>query len=299
MEISSFTKGFHRTTYPAIDPSQPALSAAGKTVIVTGAYRGNIGAAVAHAFAAAGSTKIALVGETLEPVEETKHLLQAAFPAATVVAITTDYSDAQAVGITAHQIRAELGAWDVFVHTAETRPVPASMTGSDLDDWWRAFEINVKFMHNFARHFLTKCRPNSTFISFSAEAAYTPVRHVRLHSSFSASKLAAIRLNEFLSVLHPSLRVFSVCPNISAVRSSQQVNGDHDTASGADEHLLEGNFSVWLASPQSEFLRGRFVSANWDVEELAAKRALFEVDSPLLTTTIGGWPFQNVVSWCV
>lgn len=31
---------------------------------------------------------------------------------------------------------------------------------------------------------------------------------------------------------------------------------------------LPGHFYVWLVSPQASFLRGKFVWANWDVDEL-------------------------------
>lgn len=31
---------------------------------------------------------------------------------------------------------------------------------------------------------------------------------------------------------------------------------------------LFGSTTVWLASEEAEFLRGRFVTANWDVDEL-------------------------------
>jgi len=34
---------------------------------------------------------------------------------------------------------------------------------------------------------------------------------------------------------------------------------------------LPGNFCVWLASPEAAFLHGRFVWANWDVDELKAR----------------------------
>lgn len=35
---------------------------------------------------------------------------------------------------------------------------------------------------------------------------------------------------------------------------------------------LPGQFCVWLASPEAEFLRSRFVWANWDVDELMARK---------------------------
>lgn len=34
------------------------------------------------------------------------------------------------------------------------------------------------------------------------------------------------------------------------------------------EVKLPGNFAVWAASTEAEFLHGRFVWANWDVDEL-------------------------------
>jgi len=35
---------------------------------------------------------------------------------------------------------------------------------------------------------------------------------------------------------------------------------------------LPGHFCVWLCKPDADFLRGRFVWANWDVDELIAKK---------------------------
>jgi hypothetical protein len=34
---------------------------------------------------------------------------------------------------------------------------------------------------------------------------------------------------------------------------------------------LAGQFTVWLASPEAKFLKGKFVWVNWDVDELKAR----------------------------
>jgi hypothetical protein len=39
-----------------------------------------------------------------------------------------------------------------------------------------------------------------------------------------------------------------------------------------DTPELVGAFSVWLTTPAASFLSGRFVSVNWDVEELLARK---------------------------
>ena len=35
---------------------------------------------------------------------------------------------------------------------------------------------------------------------------------------------------------------------------------------------LPADFIVWAASPEADFLKGKFVFANWDVEELKVKK---------------------------
>ena len=52
---------------------------------------------------------------------------------------------------------------------------------------------------------------------------------------------------------------------------------------------LSANFIVWATSPEAEFLKGKLLWANWDVDELKAKREELE-GSPLLTLGLLGWP---------
>ena len=49
----------------------------------------------------------------------------------------------------------------------------------------------------------------------------------------------------------------------------------------ADDEGLAGAFCVWLSKEKKEWLSGRFVSCNWDVKELEAKRSEI-VDRDLL-----------------
>jgi hypothetical protein len=52
---------------------------------------------------------------------------------------------------------------------------------------------------------------------------------------------------------------------------------------------------VWISRSEAQFLNGKFVWVNWDVEELKAKAE--EISSgDQLTVGINGWPFQHVAS---
>ncbi len=55
---------------------------------------------------------------------------------------------------------------------------------------------------------------------------------------------------------------------------------------------LPSNFNVWLASPEARFLKGKFLWANWDVDELKAEAKEIEA-STRLSIALGGWPFQD------
>lgn len=55
---------------------------------------------------------------------------------------------------------------------------------------------------------------------------------------------------------------------------------------------LPASFNVWLASPEARFLKGKFLWANWDVDELKGRTKELE-SSTQLGIGLGGWPFQD------
>jgi hypothetical protein len=55
---------------------------------------------------------------------------------------------------------------------------------------------------------------------------------------------------------------------------------------------LPASFNVWLASLEAAFLKGKFLWANWDVDELSAKAKEIEA-STQLSIGLVGWPFQD------
>ncbi len=52
---------------------------------------------------------------------------------------------------------------------------------------------------------------------------------------------------------------------------------------------MPAHFCVWLASGEADFLKGKFVYANWDVDELKQRAKEIVADPHLLTITLGGW----------
>ncbi|KAK0382888.1 hypothetical protein NLU13_8804 [Sarocladium strictum] len=50
----------------------------------------------------------------------------------------------------------------------------------------------------------------------------------------------------------------------------KDATGFDDSGFSLNYFSLQGNFAVWLATPNAAFLHGRFVWASWDVNELSS-----------------------------
>lgn len=55
---------------------------------------------------------------------------------------------------------------------------------------------------------------------------------------------------------------------------------------------LSAGFNVWVASPEARFLKGKFLWANWDVDELKARAKELE-EGTQLSMGLVGWPFES------
>lgn len=84
------------------------------------------------------------------------------------------------------------------------------------------------------------------------------------NSSYGISKLACIRIVEYLSSEYPELRAFSMNPGIV----KDVVWRDAFKPFAQDSPALVGAFSVWLSTPGADCVKGGYVCVNWDVEEL-------------------------------
>ena len=54
---------------------------------------------------------------------------------------------------------------------------------------------------------------------------------------------------------------------------------------------LPAAFMVWLSKPDAQFLNGRTVWANWDVDELKGQQDEIQAKN-LLVSSYAGWPFR-------
>ena len=57
---------------------------------------------------------------------------------------------------------------------------------------------------------------------------------------------------------------------------------------------LLASSNVWLVSPEARSLKGKFLGADWDVDELKAQAKEIEATTRI-DIRLGKWPFQEAI----
>jgi NAD(P)-dependent dehydrogenase (short-subunit alcohol dehydrogenase family) len=212
--LPSFTKLWHSKPYPAISPLRPELSAKGKTIVITGGGSG-IGAAITKAFAAAESTKIAIIGRTEGRLLATKNEIETEIPGTKVLAVVADITRIEQVDEGLKKIEQALGKIDVFISNAAFLPVPKPVLSSDFDiqDWWTAFSTNILGVLHCVRAFAKHAAPEAHLLNISTGIANMPPLEPGM-SAYAASKAATAKVLDYIALENPRLHVVNVHPGL-------------------------------------------------------------------------------------
>ena len=216
--IPNLTKTIHTTVPPNIDPIN--LSAADKTVLITGGGRG-IGKAIATCFALAGAQAIILLGRTAATLQAAaKEISDAGKSAGHEVEIhsfTVEIVDEEAVAAVFKSLREQSISIDVLVNNAGALHLGRmSASASSHSSYTAAFDTNVKGTLHVIQSFLRfGLDPNTntpaTFINISTLGIAMPT--FPTWSQYVASKVAAFSLTTFMGVeSRGKVRAFSIHP---------------------------------------------------------------------------------------
>ncbi|TVY80469.1 Short chain dehydrogenase citE [Lachnellula suecica] len=286
------TKAWHSAAYPSISPTRPEISAKGKTILITGGGTG-IGAATALSFAEAGASRIALLGRRSQPLLDTAASITKSFPSVSVFTAPTDVTQQDSVAAAFADFLGTTGKINVLVSNAAILGPQDAIADVDPVEFIDAIQKNLQGSLHVAQTFLRYAAADAVVIEVNSAAA-----HLNFGpglASYGTAKLAIFRLWDSVAFANPGLSVFHLQPGIVATAINKEAGGVE--ASGMEDHVsLPGNFSVWLASPEAKFLKGRFLWANWDVDELKAKAKEIE-SSAQLSIGLAGWPFQEKIDW--
>ncbi|KAI1131891.1 hypothetical protein F5Y10DRAFT_275261 [Nemania abortiva] len=278
------TKSYYRDVYPAVDPTRPDLSQAGKVTIVTGAGRG-IGVGIAAAHAKSGVRGLVLVARSLGNVEEVKRSIKAEHPSVEILAMAADVTDETSVNQLFIKVKETFGVADTLVNNAGVISTLTFME-SPLDTvakvstsvWWNDFHVNVKGAFHVCAAFLRLAAESSivrpTIVNIVSNIDLKPPSL----SSYFSSKAALMKFTEVMQVEYPGLAAYTVNPGL--VRTDATLEAFMPYA--RDTVDLVGSVTVYLSAKQPPHLRGRHLCVNWDIEELEVRKEEIE-GSNLLT----------------
>lgn len=142
--VTNVTSTVHKTTYPAISPTRPELSQAGKTILITGGSAG-IGLAVAKSFVAASAAAIVITGRRSEVLAAAvSSLTDLAGGKTKIIAKRSDSSDPDAISKLWEELANEGVVVDVLVLNVAQFAVPKPLLELGTENVWKSFEVNVR-----------------------------------------------------------------------------------------------------------------------------------------------------------
>jgi NAD(P)-dependent dehydrogenase (short-subunit alcohol dehydrogenase family) len=267
----------HHAKYEAIDPTSALKdSAQDKVIFITGASRG-IGQATAVAFAQAGAKAVYLTARSEGALQETRAMVIKANPQTQCGFSTCDVTSAKAVEAAVADCVAQFGGIDVADANAGFLGPWTKIGESDPESWWRNWDVNVRGAYHVIRFTLAHLaqsakkraaqgRSGGHLILLSSVGAQLLMPGA---SDYQTSKHAINRLCEFVQVDHADdgIKCFALHPGgVSTELGLSMPEALH--AYLVDNPDLPASFAVWLCSGKADWAKGRYLSANWDVEQL-------------------------------
>jgi len=164
----------------------------GKVVLITGVgRRGQVGEAVAAAFAAEGA-RLALVDMVKDEVDARAAELRASGGQAN--AFVCDLSDPAQLTRLASEVRSAMGRLDALVALAGGFAMSGPVAESDPAAWQKQFTINLTTAYLTTRALLPALRANGGAIVYFASAAAIPGGAVAGMAAYAAAKSGVVAL---------------------------------------------------------------------------------------------------------
>ncbi|KAK8008133.1 hypothetical protein PG991_010684 [Apiospora marii] len=272
--VADFCQKRHSDTYPFIDPAKADLS--DQTVVITGASRG-IGRATAFSFVRAGCRRLVVTARSPPQdlaAELQKEAQEVRGAEIDVLPLAVDVTDDASVEAAAKEVAAHFGGVvDTLINNAGYLSAGDLMGEGDAAEWLQCAEVNIKGLYRVSRHFLPlvlKSATARTVINVGSAGAHYIVPGM---SAYQTTKFTLCRLTEFMALEYQDKGLVAVAAHPGCLRTELACNlpaAYHELLS--DAPALPGDTFTWLARERRDWLSGRYVEANWDMEELEGKR---------------------------
>lgn len=245
-----------------------------------------------------------LVARSENSLHDVSKSIQAINSKVEVLPIPVDVTDTNSVLRLWAKVKEKFGHADVLVNNAGTANGSGPLVEADSKTWWGDFvsicisnldlvqlqrisvyssqETNVHGAFLITQGFLQllgTSRPGH-IITVTTGGALMIVPSL---SSYAISKLASLQMTAFVAAENPNVTAIAMNPGI--VMTNMTLESFKRFALDTPE--LPGGTGVWLTTEKAKFLNGRYISANWDVEELAQREEEILKENKLTMQLVG------------
>ncbi|KAK9808312.1 hypothetical protein WJX73_000053 [Symbiochloris irregularis] len=262
----------YHDVYPAIDPAGK-LQGATKDfhVAITGASRG-CGRCMAVAFAKAGASKLFLFGRDQKSLAETARVTGNAGHECKIFTYSLDLSKDNVDEPFQKMLQDADGRVDVLINNAGVLETWKPLNDSDPAEWWRSFEVNIRGTYLGVKAVLPSMlkHKGGTVINLSSAGGLSTRAGA---SAYQTCKSDIMRFTAFLDVDHgeQGIRTFALHPGaVQTDLAFCMPEFMHKIL--VDTPELSGAVCVYLATKEADYLRGRYVSACWDLPQLQHRK---------------------------
>lgn len=239
-----------------------------------------------------------MVARTADSLDAVAKDIKTINPNIKVLAIPTDLTSSDSVTKMWEKVKSEFGHADVLVNNAGTFTDTAPIKDADAGKWWYDFvsltyiptlnttltpiqEVNVHGTFFVTQGFLKLIGDKKgTVINLTTGAAHSVFPNL---SAYSLSKLVALQLVSFITAENPNVNAIALHPGM--VPTDMMIETFRKFAHDTPE--LVGGVGVWLATEDAAFLTGRYVAANWSVEELLEGKEEILKENKLTMALVG------------
>jgi 3-oxoacyl-[acyl-carrier protein] reductase len=254
------------------------MKLAGRNAIITGANRG-FGLEIAKKFVLEGAS-VVICGRDADQVDRAVVTLQKIAPTKqTIIGLPLDVSKEENVKQMINTAIDALGRIDIVVNNAGVYGPKGLIEDVNSGEWIAAININLFSVFFMCKGILPHMKKNNAgkIINLSGGGATAPLPRI---SAYAASKAAVVRLTETLAeeCREYAIEINAVAPGALNTRLLDEVLASgpeavgktfyekamKQKADGGTPLQLGAELCVYLASPASDGITGKLISAPWD-----------------------------------
>ncbi|KAK7219030.1 hypothetical protein V2G26_007033 [Clonostachys chloroleuca] len=189
-----------------------------------------------------------------------------------MVTYQLDITDAVGIEYVVREYSQQFNSLDILINNAGYGSTWDHTEQTDPEDWWKIWEVNVKGTWLVTRRFLPLLLKSEVriVVLFTSIASFLVAAG---GTSYPISKLAVLRMAEVFATEYDKEGLLAIAFNPSDVLTDLSHKlPEKASMISQDKPELAGDTLVFLTKEKRQWLSGRMITLNWDMEEFLSKK---------------------------